>query len=133
MLDADGLILSAVAPGTCTWKYKAPVGQKALITCNIFNIPPAGACAGDHVLMDGKKFCGTSFKPLLSTSNTLEVKLNAMGKGSLTCTITAVSDPCDCGRRISVRNTEKSHATIYHNVIKYLVDAHRQWNKRTSS
>lgn len=116
-LDSAGKILSSVSPGTCTWKYKAPAGQKVLITCNTFNIGPAGSCTGDHVLMNGKKYCGTSFKPLLVASDRLEVNLVGKAKGSITCIVAARFDPCDCGRRLSVRNTENQPLLLYNQIL----------------
>lgn len=87
----------------CTWNFVAPVGKRIKFQCDKFKVGISSCSGIDGVTVDGTEYCGLrDGLSLVSKSATLQVKTVASEGGRLTCTATAIKDPCACGRRKTV-------------------------------
>lgn len=111
--STGGKLLSLNPVQNCQWKYRTEIGYKMQIKCNTFRVG-SGTCTGPHVVIDGKKYCGNKDGLTVNTaSNSLTVTTVGSGIGRLVCTVNAVYDACNCGRRKNTKIVGGTEAILH--------------------
>ncbi|XP_059608050.1 venom serine protease-like [Phlebotomus argentipes] len=99
----------------CNWYATANQDYRIKLTC-LINVPNGNSgCPQDYLSVsrtgrtdfaDGYKYCGQGSFTEYSTYNQMSIRLFSQSYsagGSFSCTIQAVFEPCNCGRRKSTR------------------------------
>uniref|UniRef100_A0A7G3AWM0 Putative trypsin-like serine protease n=1 Tax=Lutzomyia longipalpis TaxID=7200 RepID=A0A7G3AWM0_LUTLO len=113
------------ANSQCTWTATAFSDYQIKLTCTVVQIPTGtSGCPRDYIIVsrtgrtdfaDGTRYCGTQAFTVTSTSNQMRVGLFAQPTspgGRFYCTIQAVFNSCNCGRRKSTRIVGGQNAAV---------------------
>lgn len=86
----------------CKYQFFTDVGQRIKIYCDQF-VVGTSTCTKWTATINGATYCGTRRDlTIVTASNTLDFEVKGAGTGKVSCTVQAVFDPCNCGRRKQV-------------------------------